>query len=122
MIPYISFLRKARVLIVDLLSDEIRSDKLSENLSQLKVLLKSGIIIYISYNEYGEYGYQINYSPEKNDFSRFDNFDDRWNVSTKPHHFHKGNAEVIASPMSGEPNHDIPILVKFVKEGTINRR
>ncbi len=100
MIPYISFLRKARVIIVDLLSDEIRSDELSENLSQLKVILKSGVIIYIRYNEYGEYGYQIKYSPEKNDFSRFDNSDDRWNVSTKPDHFHKGNVEVIASPMS----------------------
>ncbi|TFF88958.1 MAG: hypothetical protein EU550_00185 [Promethearchaeota archaeon] len=122
MIPYISFLRKARILIVELLKDEIRSDELSENLSQLKVMLKSGIIVYIRYNEYGEYGYQIKYSPEKNDFSRFDNFDDRWDVPTHPHHFHKGNAEVIDSPMVGNPHHDIPILVKFIKEGTINKR
>ncbi|MBD3213207.1 MAG: hypothetical protein GF311_11425 [Candidatus Lokiarchaeota archaeon] len=121
MIPYISFLQKARILIVDLLRDEIKSDELSEYLSQLKVVLKSGIIVYIRYNEYGEYGYQIKHSPEKNNFSRFDNFDDRWDVSTQPHHFHKGNAEVIASPMSGDPHHDIPLLVKFIKEGIINR-
>ncbi len=117
MIPHISFLRKARVLIVDLLSDEIRSDELSENLSQLKVVLKSGIIIYIRYNEYGEYGYQIKFSPEKDDFLGFDNFDDRWDVSTKPDHFHKGNVKVIASPMSGDPNHDIPIPVNIHKRG-----
>lgn len=59
MIPYISFLRKSRVIIIDLLSDEIRSDELSENLSQLRIVLKSGIVIYIKYNEYREDEYQI---------------------------------------------------------------
>jgi len=84
--------------------------------------LKSGVVIYIRYNEYGEYGYQIKYSPRKNDFLRFDNFDDRWDVSTKPHHFHQGNVKVISSPMSGDPNHDIPILVKFIKKDKIIKR
>ncbi|MFO8020736.1 MAG: DUF6516 family protein [Promethearchaeia archaeon] len=121
MISHVSFLKEARSIIIELLADEIRSDELSEDYAQLKIVLKSGVVVYIRYNEYGEYGYQIKYSPLKNDFSRFDNFDNRWDVSTSPHHFHKGDEKVVASPMLGNPSHDIPILVKFIKEGEIKR-
>ncbi|TFG23445.1 MAG: hypothetical protein EU529_07460 [Promethearchaeota archaeon] len=118
MISHLSFLREARALLVDLLGVDIREDELDETLSQLKITFKSGLILYIKYNEFGEYGYQIIHSPQKNDFSRFDNFDDRWNVSTSPHHFHKrGKRKAVASSMIGNPNHDIPILIKYIKEG-----
>ena len=120
MISHTSFLRKARELLIDLLGDRIIKELLDEVLSQLKVTLKSGIILYIRYNEYGEYGYQIIYSPQKEDFSRFDNFDDRWDVSTKPHHFHeKGNRKILDSPMSGNPDHDIPIIVDYINTGKL---
>jgi len=120
MISHISYLRKARSLLIDILSNDIKKDELDENFSQLKLILNSGIIIYIRYNEFGEYGYQIIYSPQKNDFSRFDNFDDKWDVATKPHHFHrKGNKYAIASPMLGNPTHDMPILIKYINEGKI---
>jgi len=85
--------------------------------------LKSGAVIFIRYNHYGEYGYQIKYSSQKNDFSIFDNFDDRWDVTTRPHHFHKkGSFKAVASPMLGNPTHDIPILVKFIKEGELKMK
>ncbi len=87
MISHISLLRKARVFCILLLGDNIIKDQLNENISQLKLNLKSGLILYIRYNEFNEYGYQIVYSPKKIDFARFNNFDDKWNVSTKPHHF-----------------------------------
>jgi len=117
-ISHLSFLREARALLVDLLGVDIREDELDETLSQLKITFKSGLILYIKYNEFGEYGYQIIHSPQKNDFSRFDNFDDRWNVSTKPHHFHRrGKRKAVASSMNGNPSHDIPILIKYIKEG-----
>ena len=120
MIPHISFLREARALFVNQLGDSIREDEIDETISQLKITLKSGVILYIKYNEFGEYGYQIIYSPRKNDFSRFDNFDDKWDVSTKPHHLHeRGNRNVVASSMIGKPTHDIPILIKYIKEETI---
>ncbi|MEE9378210.1 MAG: DUF6516 family protein [Candidatus Lokiarchaeia archaeon] len=120
MISYISFLQKARALLIKTMNEKIKTDELNEDLSQLKIILKSGHVLYIRYNEFGEYGYQIIYSPKKNDFSRFDNFDDKWDVSTKPHHLHiKGNKNAIASPMKGTPDHDMPILVKFFNEGKI---
>jgi len=119
MIPHISFLREARSLFVNLLGDNIREDEINETISQLKITLKSGVILYVKYNEFGEYGYQIIHSPRKNDFSRFDNFDDRWDVSTKPHHLHeRGNRNVVASFMIGKPTHDIPTLIKYIKEET----
>ncbi|MEE9378388.1 MAG: hypothetical protein V3V33_10170 [Candidatus Lokiarchaeia archaeon] len=32
-----------------------------------------------------------------------------------PHHFHvRGMQSVVDSPMRGEPNHDIPILLKYI--------
>ena len=56
------------------MKNRIIEDELNESLSQLKIVLDSGIIIYIKYNQFGEYGYQIIHSRKKNDFSRFDNF------------------------------------------------
>jgi len=120
MISHTSFLRKARELLIDLLGNDIIKDELDDTYSQLKLIFNSGIVLYIRYNEYGEYGYQIIFSPLKDDFSRFDNFDDRWDVPSKPHHFHKkGDKEAIASPMLGNPTHDIPILVKYLRLGKI---
>ena len=117
---HLLILRKARILLTNFLSDKIKIDELSEDLSQLKITLKTGLMLYIRYNEFGEYGYQIIFSPLKDDFSRFDNFDDRWDVSTNPHHFHKkGHKKALASPMSGIPDHDMPILVKYITEGKI---
>ena len=100
MISHISYLREARAIFIKLMGDNIREEEIEEPISQLKIVLKSGVILYIRYNEFGEYGYQIMHSPLKNDFSRFDNFDDRWEVSTKPHHLHeRGNKTVVASNM-----------------------
>ena len=56
------------------------------------------------------------HSRNKNDFSRFDNYDDCWKVKTRPHHYHvKGGSEVKSSPMSGNPESDMPILVKYIE-------
>ena len=59
MISHLLILRKARILLINFLSDKIKIDELSEDLSQLKITLKSGLILYIRYNVFGEYGYQI---------------------------------------------------------------
>ena len=117
MVNHISNLKKARKLFLDLLGDHITNDDLVEDLFQLKIIFKTGQIVYIRYNEFNEYGYQILFSTKKNDSARFDNFDDRWEVSTKPHHFHKrGGNNVIKSSMNGEPTHDIHLLIKYLKE------
>ena len=115
MIPHILFLQEARNLLINLLGENIKEDEIDETISQLKITLKSGIILYVRYNEFGEFGYQVLYSTRKNDFSRFDNFDDKWEVSTKPHHLHeRGNRNVVSSSMIGKPSHDIPLLIKYI--------
>ena len=49
------------------------------------------------------------------DQTRWDNFDNRWNVSTRPHHFHsRYHKDVEASSMIGEPSKDMPILSSFI--------
>ncbi len=54
---------------------------------------------------------------QKDDRERFDNYDKEWNVRTQPHHFHaRGTQDVQESPMKGEPQHDIPILIKFLEK------
>ena len=117
MILHLEYLRIARTLLINLLERDIIKDELNESLSQLKIMLKSSTTIYIRYNEYGEYGYQIIHSHKKNDFSRFDNFDDRWEVETRPHHLHiRGKNEVVESGMNGNPKEDIPLLVEYIKK------
>ncbi|MHA1917045.1 MAG: toxin-antitoxin system TumE family protein [Candidatus Ranarchaeia archaeon] len=43
------------------------------------------------YNDFDEYSYQIMFSHKSLDRARFDNYDDKWKVSTRPHHFHPRN-------------------------------
>ena len=55
------------------------------------------------------------YSPNPDDQMRFNNYDDIWNIKTRPHHFHvRGMQSVVDIPMRGEPNHDLPILLKYI--------
>ncbi len=83
----------------------------------LKAIFQNEIILNVRYNDYGEYTYSVIYSPNPDDQMRFDNYDDRWNVKTRPHHFHiRGMQSVKESPMKGEPNQDIPILIRKIIE------
>jgi hypothetical protein len=48
---------------------------------------------------------------------RFDNYDDIWDVKTRPNHFHvRGMQSVIESPMRGMPDLDIPTLFKHFQK------
>ena len=114
MIDHLNFLQKARRIFINILQGRIIKDEINESICQLKIMLDSGMVIYIRYNQFGEYGYQIIHSRKKNDFSRFDNYDDRWKVKTRLHHYHiKGGHEVKSSPMSGNPEKDMLILAKY---------
>jgi hypothetical protein len=56
------------------------------------------------------------FSQKKFDYVRFDNYDEHWQVETKPHHFHLRNqGKVESSEMIGYPSIGIPLLVKFLK-------
>ena len=104
------------VLIKDF-SDIIREIIVYKDRPVLEATFQNEIILHIRYNDYGEYTYCVIYSPNPDDQMRFDNYDDRWDVKTRPHHFHKrGMQSVIESPMDGDPNQDIPVLIKKIKK------
>ena len=106
-------LQEARKLLIDALQAEIIDMELNTSIYQLKLIFTTGAQLFIRYNEFEEYGYQLIISKMKYDAIRFDNFDDRWPVSSKPHHLHpKANKPVIESPMVGIPSQDMPELIR----------
>ena len=105
-------IRVARKLLLDRLLSEIKDEYIDDERPFLKITFFKGLVLYIRYNDYDEYSYQLIYSQEPLDRVRYDNYDDMCKVKTKPHHFHsRGDITAIESPMNGEPKHDIPILL-----------
>ena len=112
-------LTAARKILLNELLSEIINETIYDDLPFLKITFFKGIVLYIRYNDYNEYSYQLVFSQEPLDRIRYDNYDDMWKVKSSPHHFHlRGEHTAIESPINGDPEHDIPILLKefFVKE------
>lgn len=110
-------LELARNLIVQNYSVLTREIILDKERPILKIVFNFEVILYIRYNDFGEYSYSVIFTPNPDDHMRFDNYDDRWDVNTRPHHFHiRGLKLTTESPMVGEPSHDIPILLKMIQE------
>jgi hypothetical protein len=87
---------------------------------RILIRMRDGVRVYIQYNDYDQYGYSILFTDGKLDRSRFDNYDDRWPVSTRPHHFHpRMSSRAFESVMTGKPKNDMPILCDLIKKGTI---
>ena len=85
--------------------DEIRHE--------LSIEFKNAMKLFVRYNDYGKYVYQLQFSMRSRDRIRYDNYDDRWSVKTKPNHFHpRYREEAIESKMIGDPQHDFSILVQ----------
>jgi hypothetical protein len=88
---------------------------LNDEKGTLKVELKGRLTLYIRYNNYGQYSYNVLFSPDKYDRIRFDNFDDRWSVSSKPHHCHpRYRKDGIDSNFTGDPAQDMPRLCELI--------
>ncbi|MHA1489932.1 MAG: hypothetical protein ACTSRI_09770 [Promethearchaeota archaeon] len=78
------------------------------------------LLLYVRYNDHNEYSYVIIYSKLELDRVRFDNYDDQWNVSTRPHHYHPHHSKNgFLSPMNGYHKHDIPVFCNLVKSGKL---
>ena len=102
------------------LSGKIKSIEINYRLATIKILLNDGLIVFIRYNNYQEYSYSVIFSSSKYDRIRFDNFDDKWNVKTRPHHFHPiDNKEGYSSVMLGKPREDLPILFDLLNNPMI---
>lgn len=110
-------LHEARKLLNDALQAEIIDLELNLTIYQLQLTFTTGAQLFIRYNEFEEYGYQLILSKKKYDTLRFDNFDDRWPVSSRPHHFHpRDNGPVKESPMVGSPSQDMPKLITHIQD------
>lgn len=81
-------LERSKLIIEKELSIYIKNLYFEPKLARILVILRDEIHLFIQYNNHNEYAYSIIFSKIDIDRSRFDNYDDRWNVSTKPHHFH----------------------------------
>ena len=88
----ITNLSSALTIIQSELKNLIQSIDLDSNLGSIKCVLNDSSILFIRYNNYNEYSYNLIFSNIKYDRVRFDNFDDTWNVSTRPNHFHPRNS------------------------------
>ena len=104
-------------IINNRLSGEIIESSINISLRRAKFHLSKGINLYLRYNDHDEYSYHFQYSPEKYDRIRFDNFDKEWSVESKPHHFHLRNQKSVErSPMIGDPTHDMEYLLDKLAE------
>jgi hypothetical protein len=109
-------LDRARELLVPVLIHAIQNVRLRDEHFTLKIDFKQKSVLYILYNDYHEYSYQLLISHQALKSIRFDNFDDRWDVPTRPNHVHLKNKSVMESPMNGDPTHDIPLLIKALQQ------
>lgn len=84
-------------------SEYINEFEFDDERVRLNVYFIGNQRLFIRFNDYQQYAYQFILSPKIGKFFRFDNFDDHWDVSKKPHHFHSIEGNVVKSPMNGEP-------------------
>jgi len=89
---------------------EIRKSKtiFEPKLARIHIILRDKVEIFIRYNNHDEYSYSVIFSKAELDRCRYDNYDDKWNVSSKPHHLHpRKQLEAMSSKMTGYPDNDI---------------
>jgi len=113
-------LDKARLLLHQYLSIHLITLKFEPKLARIHAILRDNVQLYIRYNNHGEYSYSILFSKTALDRCRYDNYDDRWEVLTRPNHFHpRKNKEAFQSIMTGNPEKDIPLLCELILSGKL---
>ncbi len=113
-------LKTAKSLLEKRLGNRIENLTYQPELSRIKIRLRNNNMVFIQYNDFNEYGYSIIFSKIYLDRCRFDNYDDRWLFSTRPHHFHpRYKKEAIPSKMKGIPEEDIPYFCDLIISGKI---
>ena len=113
-------LDKARLLLHQYLSIHLITLKFEPKLARIHAILRDNVQLYIRYNNHEEYSYSIIFSKTSLDRCRYDNFDDRWDVITRPHHFHPRNKkDAFQSIMKGDPEEDLPLLCDLILSGKL---
>ena len=94
----------------------ITSYEKDEDRPVISIYFDIGINLYIRYNDYEEYSYHIMFSQDKYDRIRYDNYDNHWSLSTKPHHVHqRGKKTATESKMTGKPESDMALLIDVLR-------
>lgn len=102
------------------LKEVISTISLQTLLARVYIEAKDKSRIFVRYNNYGEYAYSQIYSNQYMDRIRFDNYDEMWDVTSNPNHFHPWQREdAISSPMIGDPENDIPVFIKLIKRNVM---
>jgi len=113
-------LMESKPILEKELSIYIKNLDFEPKLARIKITLRDGALLYVRYNNYNEYSYAIIYSKLELDRVRFDNYDDQWNVVTRPHHYHPRQCKNgFISPMNGNHKHDIPEFCNLIKSGKL---
>nr|MDO8110652.1 DUF6516 family protein [Candidatus Sigynarchaeota archaeon] len=120
MTDIITKLERTKSIIEIQLKDMLIGINLEAQYPRLVASFRDGIVLYIRYNDHNQYSYSILFSGSELDRCRFDNFDDKWNVPSKPHHFHpRSLKQGFKSQMSGDPDKDMVILCQAMKKGVL---
>ena len=113
---YLAKLQEALDVLYNELSSKIMTYIISDEKPVLELTFVNGLSLYIRYNDFDEYSYQLNFSSKKFDRIRYDNYDKHWDVSTSPHHLHKRGSKIaIESPMTGNPKEDMKKLLELIE-------
>ena len=111
---------KAKSLLEGNLLHSIKSLVLKKKAKRLIIEFIDGGTLYVQYIEYGEYSYSLIFSGMSLDRCRFDNYDDLWEVPSKPHHFHaRFTDDGMESEMTGDPEHDMLLLINLYESGEL---
>ena len=97
------------------LTDRLKEFTIDEDLVRSKFVLTSNIRIYINYNNYDQYSYVILYSPDPMDRIIIDNYDELWEVKSKPNHIHsRYEKEGKETKFTGDPTKDMALLITLI--------
>jgi hypothetical protein len=108
----------AKKIFEEKLNDSFTIFTLDFDDPKIGVEMKNGIKLYIQYNDHDQYSYSLIFSTMDLDRCRYDNYDQNWDVKSKPHHFHPKSSKLgIESPMNGDPQHDITLLCELIQKG-----
>lgn len=106
-----SKIKDSKEILEEKIGDIILNLKINIEELRIDLYLRNGNQVCIQFNNYNQYSYSIIFSNILLDRCRFDNYDDHWKVTTKPHHFHpRYLKEGKESPMIGDPIKDIHLL------------
>jgi hypothetical protein len=120
LIDVIAKLERAKLLLENQVKDLLLGINLEAQYPRLVASFRDGIVLYVRFNKYDQYSYSILIAESELDRCRFDNFDDKWLVPSKPHHFHpRMNNQAFKSPMNGNLDDDFPALCNLLRTGCL---